>query len=763
MPSNFKRTLILFSLIGIMIATSSCGRLDPKKDASRTLLPGRDMGCYDKLGERVTRYLNGQIEAAEWEDTFNCVNDQLTFFKKYVRGNIPGGYNQADIGALVRKFLISNRPISDQFIISIFDFKASVFGGSPAVITTEQINEFLSMSEVLRTETLLLLPALQGRKRNPNSKNLLKLSDAMGNFGAHLGNFLDSLGGDFPVKKESFLPFLREILVMHGGDASLVDKYGDFGRNLKVIIAGGTPDVIESSSWSSLIREGAALGGLLLASRDMDGLTLTQPEDRDLFNIEIAKRTQIILNRIIGHHGSGISLELLNPIIDSFPSEQLTLARRGAIKQDLGALVFKVLRSGIKNKLTIASVRSVMDLYISGMRSQLHLKKIYSELPAEVSAKDFEVAARRYLFSADTGFERIEINRLIEISKSYFGLFAEGTGEMEFSNVMRETRSLNHMTRMSWFNLIIRHAFSVYATGPEIVAGAKSARTEDLAELTIDFLHILTEWKMANPIYTPMEMAIKRFREGNLFMPTANGDSYFDQVEATYYLAFLFSASANSSRTYSAIKQNSPQWSACPIVGVDELGQDAFAADCFRKVYFSNPQIFWTSFPGLQAAYGKLTDAQKQVLANSIERGARRGGYSEKPIGPYDIDSFAALPHYVEDIMERFDVNDDEVLDKREVLQLAYPIFKETLSRAAKGQKSDLILKGILTYIIHYGVPPSNTVKLLAWSARLPFMNVVADRNALYKVVAILSSPIEMSKNTTGSSWPMRSADFLSH
>jgi len=303
--------------------------------------------------------------------------------------------------------------------------------------------------------------------------------------------------------------------------------------------------------------------------------------------------------------------------------------------------------------------------------------------------------------------------------------------------------------------------FEVYASGPNDTAGNETARSEDLSLLTQDFYQILLKWKLAHPEMTTIEMAEKRFREANLFMPKSNGDAYMDNIEGTYYLAFLFSAGSFSSEVFKSVTTNSREWSACPIVGYDELHQEAVSAPCFRSTYFGHPEAFWPNFPGLQAAYAKMTPEGKADLALSMERAARRGGASEKPIGPYDIDSFAALPHYVEDIMERFDVNDDEVLDKREVLDLAYPIFNSTLKAAAPTAKSELLRRGILTFIIKYGRAPKGILELLGWCARLPFTKVEADRASLYRVVALLSSPLTLDKNVNGSSWPLGETDLF--
>lgn len=732
----------------IVAALVGCGE---KKSAERTLLPGRDVGCYDKLGDRVARFFDGAIEDPEWRDTFDCVNDQVSFFRKYVRGNSAEGYDRSDIASLVRKFLIVNHPVSDAFIASIFDIKASVFGGSASVITPTEIDEFLRLSEVLRRETTALLPHLQAKRRSPGGENLLALADNLGIFGEHLADYLRSLRGTTDVRKESFIPFMRELIALHGGDPALVDKYGDFVRNLKVVVAGGTADVIEAASWPTLVREGAALGGLLFAYRDMDDRGVDAGQ-RDLFQVDLARRAQVSINRIIRLHGSGIPLGVFDPVIDTLPFDALTADKRAALKHDLRPSVSRVLKGGAPGWLTASAVATAMDLFETGMRRQAHLKRIYANLGVDPTKVEFEAAARKYLAGAATARERSEVGTLIEIAKTYLGLFPANSGQMVFTSAMRGTRTLNHMERMSWFRILMLHTFSIYATGPEIGPGRKTAQKTDLSLLTQDFYQILLNWKMANPEMTTMEMAEKRFQEANLFMPVSNGDAYMDDIEGTYYLAFLFSSGPFSSEIFRKVTQNARDWSACPIVGVDELQQDAVEARCFRNVYFGHPEAFWANFPGLRSAYAKMSPEAKAELAVSMETAARHSGYSEKPIGPYDVDSFAALPHYVEDIMERFDSNEDGSLDKEEILDHAYPIFKATIGKAAPKAKSDLLLKGILTYIVKYGRIPRNTIDLLAWCVRMPFTAVVADRASLYRVVALLSAPVE--KDSRGSSAP---------
>ena len=103
--------------------------------------------------------------------------------------------------------------------------------------------------------------------------------------------------------------------------------------------------------------------------------------------------------------------------------------------------------------------------------------------------------------------------------------------------------------------------------------------------------------------------------------------------------------------------------------------------------------------------------------------------------------------------MQRFDVNHDEVLDKREILDRAYPVFRSAISRAApQAKNNDILLRGILTYIVKKGRAPKTTLDLLAWCALLPFTNVEADRLSLYRVVALLSEPLTPQPARAGDS-----------
>lgn len=750
MPSDaFKRSKIghypLILVLGLSL--SACGKMGSKDTADRTLK--QTNACLDTIGDRVERYFDGTIEESEWVATFDCVADQVDFFSRYVRGETPTGYSQNDIDAMVRKFLITDRALARSFVPSLFDLKASLFGGSPTVVTKDELQKFLKLNSVIREETRLLLPYLAARAKNPSEANTLRFVDALQTFGSNIGKYFSASHGDHSVSKESFLPFAREIIRLSKGDQTYVDKYGDVARHLKAVVSGGKSDFIESASWSKIFQEGTALGSLVLAMRDADKtIVFKSTADEYAFQLQITRNAIGIIERILGSSGGAIPLSLLDPVIDTIPLDDFSKEQREALKKDLRPILFRTLKGGTVGYLTPQAVRTAMDVFESGMKTQIHLSRIYQNLPQVVVPREFEAAAEKYKSSltqtpADQyALDRRQVDDLISLAKTFQGQFPHGSGEMRFSSEVQSTRTFGHLNRMQWFQKAIRHAFSIYATEPTS-SSVKQAKSDDLVTLVADFDNILRAWKKVRNGITQAEVAAKRFREGNLFMPVSNGDKLLNEIEATYYISYLFSSGAMSNRVFDSIVYD---MGLCrPGNGmVDEVGNAAVEAKCFRKAYFGNIDLFWNNFPDLIEHYKKLKPSAQISMQNAMERAARTKGISEDPIGPFDMDSFAALPHYLESIIQRFDVNNDQVLDKNEVLNRAYPIFKDTLATLS-GRTQDWLLQGALTYVIKFGKMPktkAEQVQLLAWCAWRPFWKISADRAALYQVIAILSEPM---------------------
>ncbi|RYZ67386.1 MAG: hypothetical protein EOP09_11110 [Proteobacteria bacterium] len=315
------------------------------------------------------------------------------------------------------------------------------------------------------------------------------------------------------------------------------------------------------------------------------------------------------------------------------------------------------------------------------------------------TAEAFEQESLRQIELSATPFDKQTIVELIKVAKDFQGLFSENDSVMFFSRETARTRTARQILNMHWYRRLLRHLFKQYATGPN-----NSALIEDFTRLCEDSGDLMKAIGKFAPDAAYGDVAKKRFREANLFMPNSNGDQYVSEDEAVYYVAMLVSAGSLTSRTWDRLTE---QGKKCPIIGTDEIGEPAIAIDCFRDQYFGHMGDYLSQFPDLMQGYHDQLDSDGQLkFIRDLEVAGRKNGFSDRPIGGFDIDSYSALVHYVEAAVIRFDSNGDEILDRDEILNNIYPIFALELSTVPNAPEGELMLKGLLTYLFKFKKVP---------------------------------------------------------
>jgi hypothetical protein len=745
----FDRKSVLRAIAGwsVVFGVCACGQLGERDDLKKIMEFRSDTGCLNGLSERVEKYVEGEVTAAEWEKTWDCVGDSLDLFRKYVRGSDPRGYDQKDIQALVRIFLVTKTEINDELIQAIFGLKASLIGGDDKVLTKSEVEKFVKLHQLLKKESTALIPYLTNRRLNPNAENLLALSDAIQRVGANIASGLES-EGNREFNRAAMTLLLKEVGKVQEKDLS--PENVDFYLSIKVALAGGSLSGIDGSQWPLLLRAVTSYGGPLLVQNWMKTATFKEPNENGEVLLKIYRRLLAAAYETLSHRGGVLPLSTVDGVIDTLPGKWLELERgvslkREALKAVLRPAVKKLLASGASDQAIDAKALDlVYTLFKQGTRSETHLEKIFLRLRDTVSEPEFTTAANTYAQGLDPE-GRIEVDRLISIAKNFKGLYPEGSNEIKFGRGYQRQHSRNNLIRLEWLQIIAKHILDTYATGPE-----KRGTPEDLDVIMADFKPILKSIGKFHPEVN--NVAAKRFLEANLFMFSSNGDKLMDLNETTYYLATILSSGSLSSRIQKRM------WELCSKYGIgqDELGLQTIQMDCFRDNFFAEFETFWDGFPDLVESYRNLSEAKRQAVKDSIEISARRLGMTRRPISAYDIDGYAAIPHYVEALVQRFDANRDQILDKREILDDAYPMFKLTLAEKAKKKPSDTtFLQAVLTYIVRFGRQPEpgfnwDTAHFLGWYAWRPFWVVRADRAALYRVIAVLSKTPEKSEMLAG-------------
>ena len=727
--------------LGITLCVgSSCGILGNKKEASRSL--SQEGGaCLDNLGPISNQFLDGTVNEAKWRATWDCVDDTIDLFKKFVKGSETEGYIPDDLRFLMQKFLFSKNTVSMKFVDGALAMKATLFGGTAARLSKTELDSFRALARFLKDETSALLPYLRNRKQNPTSANLRALATAVETFGIHLADYLKT-GSNPKLSIDQAVEFTTELAKLaFTTDPKTVESWTRLGLEVKSLLVHGATDGVAGADWTKILKYGAKAGGAAVAYFDSNG-------DDPAFEMEMVNRIQTVLNSSVADWGGELPFSQIEKIVDAAPTSILPrladdfkigvkalLHERVAIVDGTTthyrAAAARLLQTRTDTGIDVAAIERLLAAYRMGMRANTGLKKIYASQKEDLTKTQFEAAARTYMANLSQT-DKNDVIRLISIANRYPGLHPSNTPEILFLD--QDKHSMNNLNRMSWYELAANLLMNAY--GSTTTELGKAATLDDLDTL-IDDLHLFL---FSMNMYHPLKSGVgaKRFREANLFMPNGTGDDKMDLAETSVYFAYLFSAGRQNSRIIDlALKGPNP----CPTLGWNvPLKLPIYDVQCFRDRFTANFKDLFVNMPHLRDELDRMTPAERVTWNQTLEYASKTTGYNQDPVTEFDMSSYAGLPHYAEAVMLRFDTNHDGSLDREETLDNVFPIFKRELATISK-IKIDFVNKAVLLYLMQKGKQP-NLGDLLGWALGLEFLDDFnARRIRIYQIFAALSPP----------------------
>ncbi len=735
------RTAKIFACLGLIACfATSCGILGDKKEASRTLSQSGG-ACLDELGPLSKQFIDGSVSESKWLATWECMDDTIALFKKYVEGSESTGYLPDDVRLLMQRFMFSRATVKPEFVDAILSLKASVFGGTAKSLSNVELEKVRTLIRFLKDETTLLIPHLRNRETDPSATNLRAFSTAIETFGNRLAIHLNTTSNEkFSVEKAVTL-FTELSNLSFKGDPKSMEQWTRLGLDVKTLLVRGATDGISGADWTKILNFGFRVGGTYAAF-------VSASSDDPNFQIEMVEKLSDILKGSIAQWGTELPYSEIEKIISHLPNSVMP-ARADDARFGIKALlhprstiangVTKRYRPGFSRLLMSRSDTGIdngaLDRAVGGlrtaMRARAHLKSIYWNAPAELTPAEFTTRARAYATTL-TIPERLDIERLITLANRYPGLHAANGTEILFRG--QQKHSLSNLTKMNWYELGASYLLESYGTGSN--AFGRAGKIEDLQVLIADLNPFLLSVGMAHP--AKKNIAEKRFREANLFMPSGNGDDLMDIPETAVYFAYLFSSGKLTSRvTTSTLTGAAP----CTIQGWNvPLKLPVYDIHCFRNRFSTHFTELFGNMPGLQTELAGMTPSERDLWNFNLEYASKTTGYNDDPITEFDISAYAGLPHYAEAIMQRFDLNKDGSLDRDEVFDHVFPVFKRELAKISK-IKIDFVNKAVLLYLMQTGEEPK-IGDLLSWAASFDYSKRFnARRIRVYQIFSALTAP----------------------
>jgi hypothetical protein len=780
-------------LLPLLAAISGCGIMGSKDPYARKLaVTEKDPGCLDGLGSLMTRFADGAVAQTEWDRAFNCLDDTLNTFSKFVKESDPNGFNHADIKALIENFLITKNPITDDLVSGFFDLKASFFGGNGRVLTKAELAEVRSLLKFLQLESVALIPHLKNRRENPTEDNLRAFIVASKTFGNRLADFLKS--SNFIVfPQESVIKLMRELAgtTAESMTPDEMQAWTETVLGIKYALVGGAEFGISGQDWKELIRYGVSLGATLWSFTSIE-----ENPSNPLFEIELAQKAQTLLNQSVNQWNGSIPVSIFERIAKVVPASFLdqlghrTEELRGALQAILKPRLHcpneapivngrcsKTLtegagqgdapvnkRAGLLTLLGSQSLtgfdknafQTLVNFYTKGKRADYHVVKIFGTTTGNVTADTFVSMANQYKTTLRDQASKDSVERLKLIATRYRGLFPKNGKQITFGS--QAQHSLTNIKEMSWYELMATTLLRGYGktTGNAVEVGESTpvplGSVDDLFVLVQDFNPVLIALSMVHP--DKREVHKKRFREANLFMPSGDGSLNMGLKETTEYFAFLFSSSRLSREIKNDIlRSKDGKTGICNEVGFDDkLKIPTYDIDCFRREYIARYPTYFRNMPGMFNELNAMTPSQRANFNRSIEASSKLFGYDNSPISAFDVDSYGGIPHFVEGVMQKYDTRNggpDGFLDWKEVNNDVFPIFKNELTLIS-GFDIPLVNRAILIWLMQKGESPlackKPTIKeiwnIVKWLFALgPMDNFKAPRMRVYDIFEALSKP----------------------
>jgi hypothetical protein len=264
--------------------------------------------------------------------------------------------------------------------------------------------------------------------------------------------------------------------------------------------------------------------------------------------------------------------------------------------------------------------------------------------------------------------------------------------------------------------LTVQTIFPLYKVTDD-PSGPKAARLNetDLTDLLTDLNDLVTELGLSYGYSPPEHSANVRMRSINLFTRNGNGDEYVDPIETTEFLTITLGGKKIlqdfEKAIYPKCHEGVPNPDDVKNVSVACLNQNFFKLDALKGFYGQvTPQLI----NQMSSWKPETFEVFRKALLTSTNANWNTTGLIKRE----DIETLISIPYYVENLFQRFDLNQDDLMEFSEAM-IGFPVFcreiKKSGGTSLKGSclpgESPNQIEAVYGYLLFYGEAPRGIKK----------------------------------------------------
>lgn len=125
--------------------------------------PGTDVRCLDQSADTILKYWEGALDgtpggSAGLDGFWGCNAKAVNVFRTRVRGAVLGQYTPEELRTLISKFFIKDAVISDRLLEQAMKVKTAFLGGTPDLVSADEIGKVLDWIDVLKEQSIRVYP-----------------------------------------------------------------------------------------------------------------------------------------------------------------------------------------------------------------------------------------------------------------------------------------------------------------------------------------------------------------------------------------------------------------------------------------------------------------------------------------------------------------------------------------------------------------------------------------------------------------------------
>lgn len=694
---SFKLSLMILLVAIASAMTMGCSReSEPTRQPFKVTF-GEKSTCFKDIPQTFQRYFDGESTNAEIHGFWTCAQSAFQLFDDVVKGRNEDSFDPAELNYFLRDFFLKGEPLPSGLMQSIMEIKVAWFGGSPSVLTREELRQFQIWFQTFDEVMIMIRPhvdVLTNSKRKISYQELLNAEQAVVSGAFKIGSLPLSRGKAITVSQiKNFLNELQSY-VKKGISISEEKKWGSvlpFIMATKNLMFGTPEDMMLAADWKNLMSVGAQ--GLMILNHANHGVIKS--------NIEDPHWVEAV------DHIFAQANNLVTPVFERRKSQPISEAEWKYLFDQLG-----------KSNLVGLKPNEMMQIYLT-----LHpLIKAPTTKDNDLHQEDFfsllnELAVWKSVHNKILGGLPLDPSReyqayLADLETKNQELQLDKNGEWLIPAPSKnlDVRSRLHL---NWKAFIFRKLQMKY--------GDSKGWTLDQLKPLQQSLSSLFEEKYLTKV----------FREANLFTLAGDGNDILSPSEAIQYLSLVMSGMLSSSRIQDFAKvEQDPKENSLNVVHIEKTVWKN-KADLFQHL----PNFL--NYLSDEPTWKKIN----QLLMKTVKEQASL----TSPWTSWELSQSQVLTLYLEGFMKRFDKNKDQVIDldeARDALKVFAPTLGPLVSKIGVDESE---LESFFLFMIRYGDTPftlyGGDVLYTHWKWNpQTWVTINADRKTLLSILATLST-----------------------